>query len=100
MVHLVGFQGTPMAVYARAGARPTVDTYDVIAERRAGSRELRLVDVCELLERRAAPFSQNIREAFEVLVGAARVKDSVKYSEARIAAHEAKRQEDDPMDTD
>jgi hypothetical protein len=53
-----------------------------------------------MLERRAAPFSQNIREAFEVLVGAARVKDSVKYSEARIAAHEAKRQEDDPMDTD
>ena len=53
-----------------------------------------------MLERRAAPFSQNIRKAFEVLVGAARVKQSVKMSEERIAAHEAKRQEDDPMDTD
>ena len=52
MVHLVGFQGTPMAVYARAGARPTVDTYDVIAERRAGSRELRLVaSACDMRAR-------------------------------------------------
>ena len=53
-----------------------------------------------MLERRAAPFSQNIRKAFEVLVGAARVKKSVRFSEAFIAAHETKRQEDDPMDTD
>ena len=47
-----------------------------------------------MLERRAAPFSQNIRKAFEVLVGAARVKKSVKISEAFIAAHEAKLQEE------
>ena len=53
-----------------------------------------------MLERRAAPFSQNIRKAFEVLVGAARVKKSVRFSEAFIAAHETKRQEDDPMDID
>ena len=53
-----------------------------------------------VLERRAAPFSQNIRKAFEVLVGAARVKKSVRFSEAFIAAHETKRQEDDPMDID
>ena len=52
-----------------------------------------------MLERRAAPFSQNIRKAFEVLVGAARVKKSVMKSEAQIAANEARRQ-DDPMDTD
>ena len=49
---------------------------------------------------RAAPLSQNIRKAFEVLVGAARVKKSVRVSEAFIAAHETKRQEDDPMDID
>ena len=53
-----------------------------------------------MLQRRAAPFSQDIRKAFEVLVGAARVKQSVKMSEERIAANEAKRQEDDPMETD
>ena len=53
-----------------------------------------------MLERRAAPFSQNIRKAFEVLVGAARVADSVKLSMQRIAANEARRQEDDPMETD
>ena len=59
-----------------------------------------------MFQRRAAPFSQNIREAFEVLVGAARVQQSVKMSEERIAANEAKLQEeiraaaDDPMDID
>lgn len=53
-----------------------------------------------VLQRRAAPFSQNIRKAFEVLVGAARVKDSVRRSEEKIAANEAKLREDDPMDID
>ncbi len=53
-----------------------------------------------MLERRAAPHTDRIRAAFEVLVGAARVADSVKRSKAHIAAHEAKRQEDDPMETD
>ena len=46
----------------------------------------------KFLERRAAPFSQNIRKAFEVLVGAARVAASVTQSERQIAANEAKRQ--------
>ena len=41
-----------------------------------------------MLERRAAPRADRIRAAFEVLVGAARVADSVYRSEARIAAHE------------
>ena len=45
-----------------------------------------------MLERRAAPHADRIRAAFEVLVGAARVADSVYRSEARIAAHETKRQ--------
>ena len=60
-----------------------------------------------VLQRRAAPFSQNIREAFEVLVGAARVAASVMRSEALIAGYEARLQEEiraaaagDPMDTD
>ncbi len=47
-----------------------------------------------MLERRAAPFSQNIRKAFEVLVGAARVEDSVHRSEVRIAANETKREDE------
>ena len=45
-----------------------------------------------MLERRAAPHADRIRAAFEVLVGAARVADSVYRSAARIAAHETKRQ--------
>ena len=66
-----------------------------------------VAELKDALQRRAAPPADRIRAAFEVLVGAARVAHSVKYSEAHIAANEAKLQEEiraaaagDAMDTD
>ena len=60
----------------------------VKSRRRTRVRATLIAELKGMLERRAAPRADRIRAAFEVLVGAARVADSVYRSEARIAAHE------------